>query len=292
MKKKKKSSSSSSSSKRGNNKQQQQQNSAADGAMMMTGHYNAARFAQKPLPQPTYNFGDVPKAERDLRHSVVQFIDNDRDAVHACMAEMLLLCKEALRRKRELMGPAERSMLGPSSSKPLSLEYLADRIDVDDPIFGYVVRTGPVNPCPARDRRWKSGMMQGFVTCTTFTNYQKTFEWNSRHDAAFSHDDDAMSSQRLSNARAWDNDNTLAEELQATVRCGDVWDEGIVWPRIAEISLLGGLGCGKVRCTVVSFLYFRCYSFFSLELLRWWLVVAHRLTFHLFLFSSPRVQSK
>jgi hypothetical protein len=44
----------------------------------------------------------------------------------------------------------------------------------------------------------------------------------------------------------WDTDGNLAREMQATVRCGDIWNEGVVWPRIAEISLLGGLGCGKV----------------------------------------------
>jgi hypothetical protein len=46
--------------------------------------------------------------------------------------------------------------------------------------------------------------------------------------------------------RVWDRDNQLARGLQNSVHGGDIWNEGIVWPRIAEISLLGALGCGKV----------------------------------------------
>ena len=34
--------------------------------------------------------------------------------------------------------------------------------------------------------------------------------------------------------------------FQDTIRCGDPWLEGILFPHIAEISLFGGLGCGRV----------------------------------------------
>jgi len=44
---------------------------------------------------------------------------------------------------------------------------------------------------------------------------------------------------------------SLARSLQSTVRCGDIHEEGIVWPRIAEISLLGALGCGKALVQLV-----------------------------------------
>jgi hypothetical protein len=158
---------------------------------------------------------------------------------------------------------------------------------------------------------WQRGMLQGFITCTTFTNYQKTFEWDSLNPVAFLFDGDhhqhhdhqyhrphepppssstsepgdaasgaengsdekyripqgggaaesalgrsAASSSSApqhpppppaSSPRARDEDGSLAAEMQATVRCGDIWNEGIVWPRIAEISLLGGLKCGRVR---------------------------------------------
>jgi HMG (high mobility group) box/LysM domain len=55
----------------------------------------------------------------------------------------------------------------------------------------------------------------------------------------------------LNGQRVYDKDGLLAMELQQTVRCGDPWNEGIVWPRLAEISLLGGLGCGRVLLSLV-----------------------------------------
>lgn len=154
------------------------------------------------------------------------------------------------------------------SSKPLSLEYIADRLDVDDPIFGFYVRTatptaGVKSPgdksgvggkdslaSPAASASVPSasvteGMLQGFVTVTTFTTWQKTFRFDSMHDSAFAFDDAGLAQDMLNGKRQYDRHGELAEELQATVRCGDPWNEGIVWPRIAEISLLGALGCGK-----------------------------------------------
>jgi hypothetical protein len=201
--------------------------------MATTGHYNAMRFAQNPLPQPCYNFNNVPKAARDLQGSLLQRV-HDRENLKTCMAEMLLLCKEAMRR---------RPGAGGNGSKPLSLEYLADRLDVDDPCFGYMVRTNENLQMAAN---WQRGMLQGFITVTTFTNWQRTFQWDSANEVAFSYDDETLDLQRVTGERVWDTDGNLAREMQATVRCGDIWNEGVVWPRIAEISLLGGLGCGKV----------------------------------------------
>lgn len=140
---------------------------------------------------------------------------------------------------------------GKGTGKPLSLEYIADRCDVDDPIFGYMVRTAKKDSNdPSCDSYWQEGMMQGFVTCTTFTNWQKSFQWDSLHDSAFAYDDTDLAEQMVS-VRKYDKDGSLARELQNTVRCGDPWNEGIVWPRIAEISLLGAMGCGKALLNLV-----------------------------------------
>jgi len=95
------------------------------------------------------------------------------------------------------------------------------------------------------------GRLQGFVTVTTFTNYQKTFKWDSLNESAFVHDDDKAKQMRLAGIQKSDQDGSLARKLQATVRGGDVWQEGVVWPRIAEISLLGGLGCGRILLELV-----------------------------------------
>jgi hypothetical protein len=116
--------------------------------MSETGHWNAMRFAQSPLPQPSYNFAHVPKSERDLKGSSLQRVD-DRENLKTCMAEMLLLCKEAMRRR-----PGKGN-----GSKPLSLEYLADRLDVDDPCFGYMVRTN--ENLNKGHVHWEKGMLQG-----------------------------------------------------------------------------------------------------------------------------------
>jgi hypothetical protein len=94
----------------------------------------------------------------------------------------------------------------------------------------------------ARDQDSK---LQGFITFTTFTNWQKSFRWDSIHESAYSYDDPELAQEMLDGERQYDESGSLARELQQTVRCGDPWNEGIVWPRIAEISLLGGLGCGR-----------------------------------------------
>ena len=50
------------------------------------------------------------------------------------------------------------------------------------------------------------------------------------------------------------DDGQLARELQQQIYQGDPEDGGVVWPRIAEISLLGGIGCGKLAfCSVSCF---------------------------------------
>lgn len=87
-------------------------------------------------------------------------------------------------------------------------------------------------------RTKKEGWLQGFITLTTFTTWHKDFEWNSLVKEAGISDDDKR-------AYRWDYDNKLASALQAQERDGDPNGEGIVWDRVAEVSLLGALGCGS-----------------------------------------------
>ncbi|KAG7350646.1 lysM domain containing protein [Nitzschia inconspicua] len=216
--------------------------------------WNAHRHASSPIAQPKYRFQDVPKCRKSLEGSVIQEVTT-REAFKEIMGEMVLLCNEAMKRSRA----------GRTASKPLSLEYIADRLDVDDPCFGYIIRS-------------EEGHLQGFITVTTFTNWQKNFKWDSLNEVSFYYDDDAhhlgnhssggdggqvepspgrkkrMSHKTLmkgSQKRIVDEDGSLAKELQKTVRLGDPYNEGIVWPRIAEISLLGALGCGKALVELV-----------------------------------------
>ena len=188
--------------------------------------WNAHRRPQEPIRPPKYLMKDVPKCAKDLKGSVLQEI-RDRDQFKEAMAEIVLLCTEAMK----------RTSANRCSSKPLSLEYIADRLDVDDPCFGYVVRS-------------EEGMLQGFISVTTFTNWQKSFRWDSLHELAFYYDDSDSEDEddvrhRPQKQRRVDRDGSLAREIQRTVRLGDPYNEGIVWPRIAEIALLGGLGCGR-----------------------------------------------
>ena len=269
------------------------------------GALTAQRFEGKPLTQPKYSFRNVPKCSRDLADSSITHIDR-RECFVEHMAEMIPLTKEVMRRHAEAEANAKgnRGRRGKQkwplptkkrTSKPLSLEYMADRTDVDDPIFGYIVRTSALpgeykegektaevkddgetavaaarntvdslqsipkpttkslsssKIVPYRHRidpsKFQPSMLQGFITVTTFTNWQTTFRWDSLHDNAFSYDEADLALQMARGERKYDRDGTLAEAMQATVRKGDPWNEGIVFPRIAEISLLGGLGCGKV----------------------------------------------
>jgi len=165
------------------------------------------------------------------------------------IAELTLLCNEATRRRK----PDAASSV-PSTkklSKPLSIEYIFDRIDTDDPIWGLMVRTDTPVSFKGRPSNlkasplWKRGMLQGFITMTTFTNWQSSFRFDSLHEMAFGQDDDELEEQMKNGIRKYDEDGSLAEELEASVKGGNPHIEGIVYPRIAEVSLFGGLGCGK-----------------------------------------------
>jgi hypothetical protein len=71
----------------------------------------------------------------------------DRRHLTDSIAEMTLLCNEAARRRRLDPTPSRRpgSSRPPrrplKSTKPLSIEYIFDRIDTDDPLWGLMVRT-------------------------------------------------------------------------------------------------------------------------------------------------------
>ena len=98
------------------------------------------------------------------------------------------MVNEAVRRRASTVRDA---------SKPLSLEYMGDRLDVDDPLTGYLAvrpasgRGGraccpynppprPATPAPTLGQVTAAeGWMQGFVTCTTFTTWHHGFRWDS-----------------------------------------------------------------------------------------------------------------
>ena len=64
----------------------------------------------------------------------------------------------------------------------LPLVYIADRMDIDDPLWGYQIRCA------------KTGWLQGFITLTVFTTWTHYFEWNSLAPAS------GMAAARIANA--------------------------------------------------------------------------------------------
>ena len=194
------------------------------------------RHALQPMDEPIYQMSQVPRARRGLEGSVVVEVSH-RDHWISLLGEVLLLCNEAAGRRKasQYVPPGHRG-------KPLSLEYIADRFDLDDPLRGYCVRSEV------------EGWLQGFVTVTDFTTWQSWFRWDSlRRDAEITDDsidylheaDDETETRDWMKQRVRDLDGRIAWELSQQVHDGDNEQEGVVWPRIAEISLLAGMGCGS-----------------------------------------------
>ena len=106
-----------------------------------------------------------------------------------------------------------------------------------------------------RDR--VKGGMQGFLVLTTFTIWQRFgmrfaisnarphfaylsrwFKWDSMS---------VQAGMRGKNKKSRKTDTTgkIAILLEKQKRSGDPDKEGVIWERIAEVSILGALGCGE-----------------------------------------------
>ena len=193
----------------------------------------AKRGTLQALQEPQYVFKEVPKTKRDLSGSIVLAVESRQVWIES-LAEILLLCNEAANRRKVsyYVPPSARG-------KPLALEYLADRFDLDDPLTGFMIRTA--------DEGW----LQGFITITTFTTWQRWFRWDSLiPDAGVV--DEHIDLEEDEELKVWlkkrkrDLDGNLAIELQSQIFDGDYSTNGVIWPRIAEVTLLGGLGCGSL----------------------------------------------
>ena len=126
----------------------------------------------QPLP---YTFAEVPNCERSppLKMSLVE-APQSRARWQAIAPEMKGLCDEAVKRRALKLlsrGARARSAVA-SAGAPLYEAYIADRLDLDDPLKGLVVRH--------RDKGW----LQGFITHTTFTTWTPHFAWDSHHHAS------------------------------------------------------------------------------------------------------------
>ena len=134
--------------------------------------FKGYNFTQNSPPETAYAFGGVPPCKGDLQDSVL-LRPSTRAQWFVCLQELESLAQESLDRRATRL-----EMTTPSG---LPLVYIADRMDIDDPLWGYQVRSS------------KTGWLQGFVTCTTFTTWHRDFRWDSlnpildlteRHDEA------------------------------------------------------------------------------------------------------------
>jgi len=218
------------------------------------------------------------------------------------LSELLLLCNEAAARnaKRHPEDMGKKKDADGTQTKPLGLEYISDRIETDDPIWGYMVRPPPPQSVRLgtglilydagadRTRRLAAGLhhtdhlhdvahglriqllsagsrhfrpgeavrapVRSHSCLPSVVDSDGLLIWISR-DLACKWN--LAPSCRLTRRNAhrehrWDSDNCLSLELQAQEHAGDPNGEGIIWKRVAEISLLGAMGCGgqlvKLAC--------------------------------------------
>jgi hypothetical protein len=80
-------------------------------------------------------------------------------------ADLVALCDESARR-RSLRADAKAAFY----DSPLALEFVEDRLQLDEPLEGWMVKEN------------KSGLLQGFITVTTFTTWvgSKNFKWQAK----------------------------------------------------------------------------------------------------------------
>jgi hypothetical protein len=116
---------------------------------------------------------------------------------------------------------------------PLSRDYIRDRVDIDDPLNGFQIRhkTG--------------GWLQGFILWTNFTAWTYYFRWDSLDAASRVPSEAATSSPSTATSNNVDVDGSLTAELEAQPRSGDPLEGGIIFEGVAEVALVGGLGCGE-----------------------------------------------
>lgn len=179
----------------------------------------------------------VPPAEPTPLNGSVIWSPSRRKDWEDSVSELTAVCTSAgLRRFQQQQEKQQQSVESSSANAmakfvpPLSREYIKDRIDIDDPLRGYQIRHS------------MGGWLQGFVLWTNFTTWTHFFTWDSLHPESGI----PKSAQSNSVSQQVDWDGSLANELQALPRHGDPSNAGIVFDNVAEIALLGGLGCGEL----------------------------------------------
>jgi len=146
---------------------------------------------------------------------------SSRDHWIDSIEEMTAVCTAASRKRHQSLNKPSNEI------PPLNVAYIKERVDIDDPLQGYQIRHAT------------GGWLQGFIMTTTFTSWTYWFKWDS-HDVQGNGMLDRGGCQSVIN-----DDGQLAMDLDDQPRSGDPKDSGVVWPTVAEIVLIGALGCGE-----------------------------------------------
>jgi len=163
---------------------------------------------------------DIPRCTKDLSSSTITPCSSRDEWLQTCPS-MITVCNEAVRRSVLQANPNAENF-----DKPLSEVYMEERIQYDKPVNGYMVKS-----------RGSQQFLQGFIIWTNFRIFRRTFRWTVDCPHAGITPTDR-------HVHAVDSQGTLTGELQALHRIGSNPDVGFVFDRVAEISFLGGIGCG------------------------------------------------
>jgi len=189
-----------------------------------------------------------------MRDSVI-WVPKTREEWEDCSDEMTALCAVAAYRQKEksikTTGGKSLKQKSMASLSYLPKAYIQDRMDIDDPIRGFQIR------------HRLGGWLQGFILSTTFTTWTCYFKWDSLHAKS------GMSSGPPPNCpkEAWDTTGAFSSELESQPRSGDPQISGVVWPTIAEISIVGAVGCGEylLRMAINDIERHNCYDYIVLQ---------------------------
>jgi len=175
-----------------------------------------------PRVQKNSNFFGSPQSEAPFFSSVI-WRPTKRKDWEDCVSELVAVCTSAGLRQFIQKHKGKRGKK-PQFVPPLSRDYIRDRIDIDDPLRGVQIRHAT------------QGWLQGYLLWTNFTTWTHYFTWDSLHQLSGLH--------KCEHTK--DEDGALAQELQNLPRTGSPQDSGVIFESIAEIALVGGLGCGEL----------------------------------------------
>lgn len=165
-------------------------------------------FTNDPPPETRYDFSKVPNTSADMGDSSL-LRPSSRRQWFACIQELESLAQESLDRR------ATKLQVNAPSGLPLA--YIADRMDIDDPLWGYQARCA------------KTGWLQGFITLTVFTTWTHFFEWNSTHPCS------GMAAARIANSLVGKPDPAVYTSdggetvLQLATRIGQKASDIVSW---------------------------------------------------------------